>query len=58
MIGTILGIVFQDEDSRVLPVGAVRYVVYHLADNKIVLRYHCPRGLRSGSCAYGMIARQ
>ena len=55
MVGAVLGIVFENEDGSVFPVGAVRDSIDQAADGEIVIGH---RGLWSGhagSSAGGVI---
>ncbi len=58
MVGAILGIVFDDEDRRVIPVRTVRDRFDHAADRQIVVRDRGRGAWLAGRRAVGVIVRQ
>ena len=58
MVGAILGVVFDDEDRRVVPVRTVRDGFDHAADREIVVRDRGRRARLAGRRAVGVIVRQ
>src|SRR5580700_3578262 len=58
MVGTVLRVVFQNENCRVIPVGAVRNGVNHAAEREVVVGYGGCRARQIRSRASGVIIRQ
>jgi len=50
MVGTILGIIFQHEDCRVIPIWAVRDRIYHTSKGQIIVGYIRRRPRMVGTC--------
>src|SRR5579862_121177 len=55
MVGTVLGIIFENEDSRIVPIGAVRNGVDHSPQSQIVIGHRCGGARPVGTRAPGVI---
>ena len=58
VVGAILGVVFQNKDRGVIPIGAVRNGIDHAAERQVIVGNGGGRARQLGTRAAGVIVGQ